>query len=96
MPAPTVAEESPGPGRHSNPAEPYAVPTTEAPSARHSPDNNHVPPPEPAVAHGGSDDAPHPASQHSEGQGQSVAELLARLQTGAGPTGGGRRRRRDG
>ena len=100
VPAPTVPEESPGRGRHSNPAEPYAVPTTEAPSARNSPDDNHVPPPapiaEPAVAHGGSDDAPHPASQHSEGQGQSVAELLARLQSGAGPTGGGRRRRRDG
>jgi hypothetical protein len=100
VPAQTVPEESPGRGRHSNPAEPYAVPTTEPPSARHSPDNNHFPPPapiaEPAVAHGGSDDASHPASQHSEGQGQSVAELLARLQTGPGPTGGGRRRRRDG
>ncbi|MBV9512720.1 MAG: hypothetical protein JO280_01565 [Mycobacteriaceae bacterium] len=35
------------------------------------------------------------AAQHGEGQGQSVAELLARLQAGAGPTGGGRRRRRD-
>ncbi len=46
------------------------------------------PPPqvdEPAARHGGSD----------EGQGQSVAELLARLQSGAGATGGGRRRRRD-
>jgi hypothetical protein len=100
VPAQTVPEESPGRGRHSNPAEPYAVPTTQAPSAGHSPDNNHFPPPapiaEPATAHGGSDDAPHPASQHSEGQGQSVAELLARLQTAAGSTEGGRRRRRDG
>jgi hypothetical protein len=100
MPAQTVPEESTGPGRHSNPVEPYAVPTTQAPLARHSTDNNHFPPPapiaEPATAHGGSDNALHPDSQHSEGQGQSVAELLARLQAGAGPTGGGRRRRRDG
>ncbi len=105
VPAQTVPEESPEEesperGRHSNPAEPYAVPTAESPWAQQSPDNNHFPPPapiaEPAVAHGGSDDAPHPASQHSEGQGQSVAELLARLQTGADSTGGGRRRRRDG
>jgi len=34
-----------------------------------------------------------PAAQHGEGQGPSVAELMARLQTG---TSGGRRRRRDG
>jgi hypothetical protein len=98
VPAQTVPEEFPGRGRHSNPAEPYAVPTTQAPSARHATDYNHFPPPaavpEPAAADGGPDDAPHPASQHAEGQ--SVAELLARLQTGAGPTGGGRRRRRDG
>ena len=49
-----------------------------------------VPPPpphvdEPVARHGGSD----------EGQGQSVAELLARLQSGTAPTEGGRRRRRD-
>jgi hypothetical protein len=100
VPAQTVPEESPGRGRHSNPVEPYAVPTTQEPSARHSTDNNQFPPPapiaEPATAHGGSDNAPHPDSQHSEGHGQSVAELLARLQAGAGPTEGGRRRRRDG
>ena len=87
-------------GRHWNPVEPYAMPNTEAPSARHATDNNQFPPPapiaEPAAAHGGSDNAPHPDSQHGEGHGQSVAELLARLQAGAGPTGGGRRRRRDG
>ena len=100
-PMPPAPEPVPAPGgRHWNLVEPYAVPTTEAPSARHSTDNNHFPPPapivEPATAHGGSDNAPHPESQHGEGHGQSVAELLARLQTGAGLTGGGRRRRRDG
>ncbi|HXA12383.1 MAG TPA: DUF6779 domain-containing protein [Mycobacterium sp.] len=106
-PAPAADPMSPAPepvpapgGRHGNPVEPYAVPTTEAPSARHSTDNNHIPPPapivEPATAPGGSDNVPHPESQHGEGHGQSVAELLARLQAGAGPTGGGRRRRRDG
>lgn len=42
------------------------------------------PPPEPPARHGAS------------GEGQSVAELMARLQSDAGPTGGGRRRRRDG
>jgi uncharacterized protein DUF6779 len=36
-----------------------------------------------------------PAAQHGEGQGLSVAELMARLQTGTS-TSGGRRRRRDG
>ncbi|HUL98393.1 MAG TPA: hypothetical protein VLU24_02945, partial [Mycobacterium sp.] len=53
-------------------------------------------PPEPSVGHGGPDDtAPH-EGQHGEGHGQSVAELLARLQAGTGPGGGSRRRRRDG
>ena len=82
-----------------NPAEPYAVPNNPAPSARHATDNNHFPPPapipEPAAVQGEPDSAGD-NSQHAEGHGQSVAELLARLQAGAGPTGGGRRRRRDG
>jgi hypothetical protein len=100
-PMSAAPEPVPAPGgRHANPVEPYAVPTTEGPLARHSTDNNHFPPPapiaEPAAAPGGSDNAPHSPGQHGEGHGQSVADLLARLQAGAGPTGGGRRRRRDG
>lgn len=90
MPAQPVPEEPPpGRGRHSNPAEPYSVPNAEGPSARHSTGNNHLPPPAPV-------DGPQQPGQHGEGHGQSVSELLARLQAGAGPTGGGRRRRRDG
>jgi hypothetical protein len=48
---------------------------------------------EPAPRHRVAAESPTGSSQHGEGQGQSVAELLARLQTT--PTGGGRRRRRD-
>jgi hypothetical protein len=49
-------------------------------------------PPEqqPTARHGASDDP-----DRGEGQGQSVADLLARLQSGSHPTRGGRRRRRD-
>jgi hypothetical protein len=89
MPAQAVPEEPLG-GRHSNPVEPSATPYAQ-PAARQSDEYTDFvrpPPPPPPVA--------EPTAQHGEGQGQSVAELLARLQAGAGPTGGGRRRRREG
>jgi hypothetical protein len=92
MPAQAVPEE-PDRGRHSNPVEPSATPYAQ-PAARHSDQYTDFvrppppPPPPPPVA--------EPTAQHGEGQGQSVAELLARLQAGAGHAAGGRRRRREG
>jgi hypothetical protein len=73
-----------------SPPRPSAPPPA-APPPRLAP----PPPPEPAPRHRG----PDPMSDRSDGQapqtgGQSVADLLARLQ--AEPTGGGRRRRREG
>lgn len=85
---PPQASGGPSPGRHWNPVEPSGPPNAQVPSARHSQEyNDYLPPPSPVE---------EPAAQHGEGQGQSVAELLARFQSGAGPVGGGRRRRRDG
>jgi hypothetical protein len=92
MPAQAVPEE-PRRGRHSNPLEPSGAPNAQAPDPNEysdvvtQPTLSPPPPPPPGV---------EPTAQHGEGQGQSVAELLTRLQAGAGPTGGGRRRRRDG
>ena len=80
-PEPAFAEA--GGGRHSNPAEPAAGEQPPQEQPQHG------------ARHGALDDVPA-ESQHGEGHGQSVAELLARLQAGAEPTGGGRRRRRDG
>jgi len=88
-------------GRHSNPPEPAGeTGETASAQARHSapPDavdpGRPAPPPAPALA-----TPRHRSSDESEGDdgahtgGQSVAELLERLQVGS--TGGGRRRRRD-
>jgi len=74
-----------------SPPWPSAPPPAAPPPPRMAP----PPPPEPAPRHRG----PDPMSDRSDGQapqtgGQSVADLLARLQ--AEPTGGGRRRRREG
>jgi hypothetical protein len=82
-------------GRHSAPPEaadpgrPPTPPTLAAESAEPPPHPEPEPPPEPAPAQ------PEPRRHRSieDTGGQSVAELLARLQ--ATPTGGGRRRRRD-
>jgi hypothetical protein len=102
-PAPTPVSPEPRPGRHSGQDEPVlgatgAAQPTFAPRFTHpTPDTVPPPPPtrpgEPAPRHGSSVEPPAANSQHGEGQGQSVAELLARLQGGS--TGGGRRRRRD-
>ncbi|MBV8347494.1 MAG: hypothetical protein JOZ49_08160, partial [Mycolicibacterium sp.] len=48
---------------------------------------------EPVARHRVAAESAAGGSQHAEGRGQSVAELLARLQ--ATPTGSGGRRRRD-
>ena len=96
-PPPVPAE--PGLGRHSNPVEPVGAPA--APPSRHSTESVGYapappPPQQPPSRPGDAGDSAPGVGQHGEGQGQSVAELLARLQAGTGPTGGGRRRRRDG
>jgi hypothetical protein len=82
-PQPAPVASQPEPGRHASPAEgavPPLTPPTPAP-----------PPAEPPARHGVPVEASVNNSQH--GEGQSVAELLARLH--ATPTGGGRRRRRE-
>jgi hypothetical protein len=73
------SEERAG-ARHS--AEPGVAPRPEPVMA---------PPPEPAARHRSADSSEEPDSPRSGGQ--SVADLLARLQ--ASPAGGGRRRRRE-
>jgi hypothetical protein len=89
--APPPAER---PGRHSVPAEPVGEAVRRA-EARHSagesspPESAIAPPAPPAARHRSADSSADPHAQHTGGQ--SVAELLARLQ--ASPTGGGRRRR---
>ncbi|ORB35015.1 hypothetical protein BST39_23075, partial [Mycobacterium paraseoulense] len=71
-------------------------PAAEAPPPRLAP----PPPPEHAPRHGGADPLAEGADGHrqslegSQTGGQSVADLLARLQVQ--PSEGGRRRRRDG
>ena len=97
-PPPPVPAE-PGLGRHSNPVEPVGAPA--APPPQHSTESVGYapappPPQQPPARHGDAGDSAPGVGQHGEGQGQSVAELLARLQAGTGPTAGGRRRRRDG
>jgi hypothetical protein len=96
---PAVTMQSPpaGPhrGRHSAPPEavdpgrPPAPPTLAAESGSPPPHREPEPPPEPPPAQ---PEARRHRSSEDTG-GQSVAELLARLQ--ATPTGGGRRRRRE-
>lgn len=100
VPQPVPTES--GHGRHSTPAEPLGAPAHAgwgyhpAPAA-HTAENVGPAPQEhePPARHGAHEE-PRAEGQHGEGQGQSVAELLARLQAGGGSTGGGRRRRRDG
>jgi len=97
-PQPVPAD--PGRGRHFNPAEPVGARWGYQPVAGERPADNirhaaHPHQEEPVARHGAPGDT-RAQSQHGEGHGQSVAELLARLQAGAAPTGGGRRRRRDG
>jgi hypothetical protein len=91
VPGPGVSEPAPPPPP---PAEPPAGPPPAAPPPRLAP----APPPEPAPRHRSADAPPEdpeePDGQGSHTGGQSVADLLARLQVE--PTGGGRRRRRDG
>ncbi|BBZ72265.1 DUF6779 domain-containing protein [Mycobacterium paraseoulense] len=89
-PAPAAATPPPPPPPHS----PH--PAAEAPPPRLAP----PPPPEHAPRHGGADPLAEGADGHrqslegSQTGGQSVADLLARLQVQ--PSEGGRRRRRDG
>jgi len=77
-------------GRHSNPVEqPSGTgPTQHTEGYEQSADSARPEPP-------AQDTAEERARQHAEGQGPSVADLMARLQTPTGST-GGRRRRRDG
>jgi hypothetical protein len=84
---------SPPPAMSTPPPPPAPMPPPPTPPPPSAPDREPVmspPPPPPAARHRGTDpldaEAPPPA-------GQSVAELLARLQTS--PSGGGRRRRRE-
>jgi hypothetical protein len=96
-PAATMQSPPAGPhlGRHSAPPEavdpgrPPAPPTLAAESGSPPPHREPEPPPEPPPAQ---PEARRHRSSEDTG-GQSVAELLARLQ--ATPTGGGRRRRRE-
>lgn len=74
-------------GRHSGPAEPAPPPT----GARHSAESGAEPQSEPPRRHRSLESSSDPDAPRSGGQ--SVAELLARLQVN--PTGGGRRRRRE-
>jgi hypothetical protein len=97
VPPPAPAPSQPHPGRHSTPGEQIGAPANVGPSARHSSEFAHSEPPPAAGPHDSAAQPEQPTdAQHSEGQGQPVAELLARFQSGAGPMMGGRRRRRDG
>jgi hypothetical protein len=80
--APEPTPEPPH-GRHAGPPEGTLPPPAPAPQ----------PPEEPAADDRVPVETPTRNSQHGEGQGQSVAELLARMR--ATPTAGGRRRRRE-
>ncbi len=83
MPGTGMGEPSPPP--------PASPPPSAPPPPRLAP----APPPEPAPRHRSADSSPEePDGQAPRSGGQSVADLLARLQVE--PTGGGRRRRRDG
>jgi hypothetical protein len=89
-------------GRNEPPAAPPpppapAPPAPASPAAPPPPRLAPAPPPEPAPRHRGADtlsDGPDGSGEDTQTGGQSVAELLARLQVQ--PSGGGRRRRRDG
>jgi len=65
-------------------------PTEQAPPPRLAP----APPPEPAPRHRGEEQPDGSHARAADTGGQSVADLMARLQVE--PSGGGRRRRRDG
>ncbi|WP_176561121.1 DUF6779 domain-containing protein [Mycobacterium neglectum] len=92
-PEPTPPPELPRRGRHSaspeavDPGRPPAPPTLATESAQPPPHEEPEPPEQPAVSRR------HRSPDDAETGGQSVADLLARLQ--AAPSGGGRRRRRD-
>ena len=88
--APTPQAGGAPSGRHSNPVEqPSGTgPTQHTEGYEESADSGRPEPP-------AQDTAEERARQHAEGQGPSVADLMARLQTPTGST-GGRRRRRDG
>jgi hypothetical protein len=108
-PEPADATAQPAPG-HSHPA--MSSPAHEPPRGRHSAPSDAIDPgrpaPPPTLAAEPPTPPPHPEPETAEQSdtprhrsaddpqtgGQSVAELLARLQ--ATPTGGGRRRRREG
>ena len=107
-PAPVAAE--PRAGRHSSGVEPggsqTATPAPEAPERNITPTLAEVfptpPPPAPASPpprHRTAESPPdldrESQGQHGEGQGTSVADLLARLQQNGPREGGGRRRRDD-
>jgi hypothetical protein len=86
-PPPPAAAAPPPPPPHATPAPPDAAPPRLAPP----------PAPEPAPRHRGADplsDGPDGSAEGPETGGQSVADLFARLQVR--PSGGGRRRRREG
>jgi hypothetical protein len=99
-PQPTMSApppELPRRGRHSasaeavDPGKPPGPPTLATESAQPPP--HAVPEPEPEPSEASAPSRRHRSSDDAETGGQSVAELLARLQ--AAPSGGGRRRRRD-
>jgi hypothetical protein len=71
-------------------APPPTPPPPPAPPPRLAP----APPPEPAPRHGGAEPPEGSHARAADTGGQSVADLMARLQIA--PSGGGRRRRRDG
>jgi hypothetical protein len=72
------------------PPAPAVPPTEQAPPPRLAP----APPPEPAPRHRGEEQPDGSHARAADTGGQSVADLMARLQIE--PSGGGRRRRRDG
>jgi hypothetical protein len=88
VPNQPMAEEPARSGRHAGPAEPVGVPF--GPSGP-----RHFGPPPPTASPTAPPTSRHGAPDGGERQGQSVAELLARLQANSGASGGGRRRRRD-
>ncbi|MDT5090751.1 MAG: hypothetical protein QOH60_114 [Mycobacterium sp.] len=100
-PPPSTAPDEPRRGRHYNVPDPVGAPAG-PPSSRHASEQNAFAPAPPEPPTPAAPPTPSPAAdaaaRHgaSDTNGQSVAELLARLQPSAGSAAGGRRRRRDG
>lgn len=91
----TAPETSPAPPAAATPAPPLPPPPAEPAAEPPPPQMAPPPPPESAPRHGGPEpEALDGADDGSPTGGQSVADLLARLQVQ--PSEGGRRRRRDG